>query len=483
VRHSGGFCCGYLILNTTFRRPPELVGSSVRVFGFRGPLGAFLAAWGGIAMLTSAPFDNWWHGAYGLDVKIVSPPHTLLILGVFAIEVGAFFLIAAAMNRADGARFVKLQWMLLYLGGLMLVLGMFFRMEYTWDIRLHRSAAYISVRWACQLIRDVLGMLAQSLGGDLDSRPLHVLSRRTHLDPAVVSRRAETGAGLSSGAPVHSTEVSTAVDRSRVCDGSIASENASLEIVAEIALGRPLFVASLVAVEWPFASFLMTNAAKTVLRRSLRLITVRLRNRTMPCANFSGPSTVLFFGKASRWQCFSRRSAPGLVLRSAGGCERYGDEMGAGLLRRVRMRAAGAGSCRQSGRLCRRLSGSLQAFCCGAAAAGYPGCCGYRSAVERARRGQHHRCSNTADRRRLQAPSRAGHNDEAFERCAVFAGHLWIMETGSWQVRFVVNGGQGRGVLSIPVAATSTGTRQMQSGLGILLAGLGILLVAAWWES
>ena len=59
-----------------------------------------------------------------------------------------------------------------------------------------------------------------------------------------------------------------------------------------------------------------------------------------------------------------------------------------------------------------------------------------------------------------------------------FAGHLWIMETGSWQVRFVVNGGQGRGVLSIPVAATSTATRQMQSGLGILLAGLGVLLVA-----
>ena len=35
-------------------------------------------------MLTSAPFDNWWHNAYGLDVKIVSPPHTLLILGIRA---------------------------------------------------------------------------------------------------------------------------------------------------------------------------------------------------------------------------------------------------------------------------------------------------------------------------------------------------------------------------------------------------------------
>src|SRR5882724_8168007 len=55
--------------------------NSVNVLGFRAPLGAFIAAWGGGAMLTSAPFDNWWHEAYGLDVKIISPPHMLLALG------------------------------------------------------------------------------------------------------------------------------------------------------------------------------------------------------------------------------------------------------------------------------------------------------------------------------------------------------------------------------------------------------------------
>ena len=39
-----GICCGYLILTTTFKRPPEMVAASVRALGFRGPLGAFLAA-------------------------------------------------------------------------------------------------------------------------------------------------------------------------------------------------------------------------------------------------------------------------------------------------------------------------------------------------------------------------------------------------------------------------------------------------------
>src|ERR1700758_2696726 len=40
-----GIAFGYLIFHTTFARPVRLVASSVQVFGLRGPLGAFLAAW------------------------------------------------------------------------------------------------------------------------------------------------------------------------------------------------------------------------------------------------------------------------------------------------------------------------------------------------------------------------------------------------------------------------------------------------------
>src|SRR5579885_2953859 len=65
-----GISCGYLILSTTFSRSP-LRAASVNIWGFRGPLGAFIAAWGGFTMLASAPFDDWWHNAYGLDVKIL----------------------------------------------------------------------------------------------------------------------------------------------------------------------------------------------------------------------------------------------------------------------------------------------------------------------------------------------------------------------------------------------------------------------------
>jgi hypothetical protein len=59
-----------------------------------------------------------------------------------------------------------------------------------------------------------------------------------------------------------------------------------------------------------------------------------------------------------------------------------------------------------------------------------------------------------------------------------FTGSLWIMASGSWQVRFTVQGSKGDGVLSIPVPATSSSTLGMQAGLGTILGGLGLLLVA-----
>src|SRR5215469_13307709 len=106
--HMAIYACGvlagivgvWLTLQCTFGRDQRMRDASVSILGLRAPLGVFLAGWGGLAMLTSAPFDNWWHNAYGLDVKIVSPPHTLLILGIRAVAVGMLFLILAAMNRA-----------------------------------------------------------------------------------------------------------------------------------------------------------------------------------------------------------------------------------------------------------------------------------------------------------------------------------------------------------------------------------------------
>jgi hypothetical protein len=163
--------CAYLIFATTFGKSSQLKAVSVNVFGFRAPLGAFIAAWGGIAMLTSAPFDNWWHAAYGLDVKIVSPPHTLLILGIRAVAIGVLFLILAAMNRVQSqaeaagesvpSSYKTLQLLFLYSGGLIVGGQMFFLLEYTWDVMLHSASAYIAMAIALPIVFAILSQASR----------------------------------------------------------------------------------------------------------------------------------------------------------------------------------------------------------------------------------------------------------------------------------------------------------------------------------
>src|ERR1051325_6068950 len=88
-----GTACGWLALRTTFSDDGAERDASVRFWGFRAPLGAWVCIWGALAMITSGPFDNWWHNAYGLDVKVLSPPHVILALGLWAIQLGALLLV------------------------------------------------------------------------------------------------------------------------------------------------------------------------------------------------------------------------------------------------------------------------------------------------------------------------------------------------------------------------------------------------------
>jgi hypothetical protein len=142
-----GVAFGFVILHTTFAVHSPLREASVRIWGFRAPLGAFIAAWGGITMLVSAPFDNWWHNAYGLDVKIISPPHVVLFLGIYAIHLGTMLLVSAHISRLnddpqapphDNAR-----WLFLCVSGLLLTLLMVMLMETVSRPYLHQSTPYI----------------------------------------------------------------------------------------------------------------------------------------------------------------------------------------------------------------------------------------------------------------------------------------------------------------------------------------------------
>ena len=266
--------CAYLIFYTTFGRSQQLKAESVSVLGFRAPLGAFIAAWGGIAMLTSAPFDNWWHNAYGLDVKIISPPHTLLILGVRGVSVGVLFLILAAMNRLEAMRtrggltgagesnYKTLQALFLYMSGMAVMGQMFFIQEETWDVVLHSNAAYIALalavpvafaviskasgnRWACTIAASIYTAF---IIGEILILPLFpatpklgpVFNPVTHLIPAKF--------------PVLIIVPAIALDL--LWQRLKGWKPWQIALVSGV-----VFVAIIFAVEWPFANFLMSKAA------------------------------------------------------------------------------------------------------------------------------------------------------------------------------------------------------------------------------
>ena len=141
---AAGLSCGYVVLRTTFAGSAADHAVTVRYWGFRGPLGAWITIWGTFAMLVSAPFDDWWHNAYGLDVKIVSPPHMVLFLGMLGILLGALALTASAQNRSAGERdSLRDAWLYAAAGGVLCLIFACGTLEYSWPNEQHTGLYYM----------------------------------------------------------------------------------------------------------------------------------------------------------------------------------------------------------------------------------------------------------------------------------------------------------------------------------------------------
>ena len=145
-----GLACGFEVLRRSFfTNGASSAGVTVwRVFN--GPLGGWLCIWGAVAMLTSAPFDDWWHAAYGLDVKIISPPHALLALGFITILGGALIMAVAEQGReadrnADGDAEASgvAPYLVAYTGGLVLAMLSIFTTEYHDREAMHLGSFYV----------------------------------------------------------------------------------------------------------------------------------------------------------------------------------------------------------------------------------------------------------------------------------------------------------------------------------------------------
>jgi hypothetical protein len=258
----GGIISGvsgsYLIISTTIRKA---VG--IDVWGFRGPLGAFLGVWGAATMVVSAPFDNWWHAAYGLDVKILSPPHIVLTTGILGVSAGSALLVLSTMNRATGAARDRLRWVMLLIGGQIMVLTMTAILEHTFRSNLHRADAYRSMAIVVPIV-----MLA--VAGASERTWAATTIAATYTAFMVVALwifplfPAEAKLGPVYQPITHFIPLEfplLILAPAVVIDLVRARTRAWKRPLQALVLGA-VFVAVLVAVEWPFSVFLQSEASR-----------------------------------------------------------------------------------------------------------------------------------------------------------------------------------------------------------------------------
>jgi hypothetical protein len=262
-----GCVCGWLVLKTTFWPDPGNQVPAVRLWGFRAPLGAWVVVWGAFAMLTSGPFDNWWHNAYGLDVKIVSPPHTILALGTYAVAIGGLLLVLSWQNRAPEERFSGITVLVLISFGTLLTKVSVFTTEYTYPNQQHTALFYqvvcltfplwlvaaaraARIRWAATITAVIYTLVTLGMIWVLPLFPGHpklgpIYNPLTHMVPPPF--------------PLLLIVPALAIDLVMLGFGRRHSFWKDTLLAVVIAV---LFFVLLLAVEWPFAKFLLSPASR-----------------------------------------------------------------------------------------------------------------------------------------------------------------------------------------------------------------------------
>jgi hypothetical protein len=256
-----GFSSGYVALRTTFGSDPRADDAAVTFWGFRAPLGAWVAIWGCLAMLVSAPFDNWWHDAYGLDVKIISPPHMVLALGIAGIGIGALLLALAQQNR-EGAKKKLPVWLFLAAGSLLLMDRAIMLYEYSSPNQQHIGFFYVvsmlayplevvlmaraaKIRWAATLTSAIFMGLMLSLMWFMQLFPA---------TPKLGPIYQPITNMVTLDFPILIILPSIGVD--------LVMQRVRARPILLSAILSAVFLAIFIAVQWPFASFMLSEAAR-----------------------------------------------------------------------------------------------------------------------------------------------------------------------------------------------------------------------------
>jgi hypothetical protein len=257
-----GLSSGYVAIRTTFGADATARDAAVTFWGFRAPLGAWVAIWGCFAMVASAPFDNWWHNAYGLDVRIISPPHMVLAMGIGGICIAAFLLSLAWQNR-EGKYQRRAMWLFLIAGAVLLMDRAIMLTEYSWPNEMHAASFYrvtalaypmalvavtraSKLKWAATISAAMFMGLMLLLMWILPLFPATpklgpIYQQITHM--------------VAMDFPVLVVVPAFGID--------LVMQRVNLRPLLLAPILGAVFLVLFIAVQWPFASFLMTPAATT----------------------------------------------------------------------------------------------------------------------------------------------------------------------------------------------------------------------------
>jgi hypothetical protein len=258
---TAGLTSGYVALRTTFGADPRARDASVTFWGFRAPLGAWVCIWGCLAMVTSAPFDNWWHNAYGLDVRIISPPHSILALGIGAIGVGALLLSLAWQNRESTYQ-RRAMWLFLVAGAFLVMDRSIMLTEYSFKNQQHGGLFYRASMLAYPMAIVMMARASKlkwagAITAGIFMAIMLVLMWVIPLFPATPKL-----------GPIYQPITHMVAMAFPVL---LIVPALGVDIVMQRVRARPLvlaailsvvFLALFMAAQWPFASFLMTPAAR-----------------------------------------------------------------------------------------------------------------------------------------------------------------------------------------------------------------------------
>jgi hypothetical protein len=256
-----GLTSGYVALRTTFGNDQAARDAAVNFWGFRAPLGAWVCIWGCLAMVTSAPFDNWWHNAYGLDVRIISPPHTILALGIGAIGVGALLLSLAWQNR-EGEHQRIAMWLFVIAGALLLMDRSIMLTEYSIKNLMHGGFFY-----RVSMLAYPMAIVMMTRASKLKWAGTFTAAIFTGI-MLTLMWVVQLFAATPRLGPIYQPITHMVAMAFPVL---IVVPAFGVDLVMQSVRARPLilaamlsvvFLALFIAVQWPFASFLMTPAAR-----------------------------------------------------------------------------------------------------------------------------------------------------------------------------------------------------------------------------